>query len=527
VKAETAAEGLDPNGGRSSGAGPVSEASEQETVWRRHQIAVVIGLAAILHAILFAYDAATRFEAFLWGDRAAHRWGSLQNFLSAESGKVLATLASGQVGPGEFLLQWPSFALGGIPGVVLFQIALFLLSVYFVCAIAQRVLPWELSPLICGTIYVLLPQNIAFTHQFVTEAVATPLTVAFLYFYLLSSESRGWRYAMAGGLALGLAIFVRPSLAFILPPFVVLHLIYRRSLWSGVLKTVAAIVVVALIPMTIWVVAFTLTTGKFGYTGGVANLGWNLRSKVFLVQSRNGLEPAPEVQSFKRYEDLYEDLGGISTVRFLDIASDHPLLFAGSAARDAAIIAARGNASKVMVDYLGIGRNTEIKDWRDVVSKSGAAGLQAWMRDSKALFLLLAVEAAASLVTALAVGAGFCFLLYALVRPRSVSRSTGMETFGLILTIGAVLFAAFVSGQLVDQAQARLRHPAEAGLVILISVLILQLQKRNLLVRSGRRSAHSMPADGSSTLSRSASGNRTEASADPAGEPSTNLMKSR
>jgi 4-amino-4-deoxy-L-arabinose transferase-like glycosyltransferase len=483
VKA-AAADPLGQEPDRNADASRAFEVSRQGSALQRYQIAVVLGFAAILHALLFAYDLSTNFEAFLWGDRSWHRSESLQAFLQAERGHVLATLASGSVGPGEFLLIWPSYVLGGAPGIVLFQIALFLLSVYFVCAIAQRVFPWPSAALICGTVYVLLPQNIVFTHQLVTEAIATPLTVAFLYCYTLTSGDRRWRYAIAGGLALGLAIFVRPSLAFILPPFVVLHLLYRRSLRPGVLRGVMAIAAVALIPMMIWVAAFTLTTGKFGYTGGVANLGWNLRSKVFLVYSRNGLEKPPEVQAFQRYDDLYGDLGGISTVRFLEIASDRPLLFVKAAATDAIIIAARGNVSKVLVDYLGIARNREVKNWRDTWSEGGVAGLLTWMRESKALFLLLGSEAIASIVTGLSVGCSICFLLYALARARSVSATIGAETFGLVLTIAAVLCAAFVSGQLVDQAQARLRHPAEAGLVILIGILVLQWQKARLALKT-------------------------------------------
>jgi hypothetical protein len=44
----------------------------------------------------------------------------------------------------------------------------------------------------------------------------------------------------------------------------------------------------------------------------------------------------------------------------------------------------------------------------------------------------------------------------------------GRSDFGFVLMLTALLAAVFCSAQVVDQAQGRLRHPAEAALMLLL-----------------------------------------------------------
>jgi hypothetical protein len=431
---------------------------------------LVLLAAFLIHISLFAYDVATGFEPLLRGDRSFSRLQALVAFDRAPVGNILSTLVANPVIPSEYFAQWVAFAAGGPAGIVIFQIALFLTSVWALCRTVSALFPWKSYTAVVGLVYVVLPQNLAFTHQLVSEAIATPFWVLFAYFYVTYSRNGRTLQLLMSGLTLGVVIFVRPTLAIVLPALVLSHLVYRRYLWRDAALMMAVICALSILPMAAWVATYTAQTGKFGYTSGVANLGWNLRSKVFFVYSRNQLEKPAEIRSYSEYADLYQDSNGISVGRFLQLAAEHPILFAKSAIIDMLTLF-RGNISKLIVDYLGIGRDQDVKGWRDTLSKEGVAGELALLMQSKALFLSIVAEFFASVVTAPCIGIATLFAFFCLARPNAVSREFGPVSYGMILVQSAILFSAFASTQIVDQAQARLRHPAEAGLILLLAFL--------------------------------------------------------
>lgn len=288
--------------------------------------------------------------------------------------------------------------------------------------------------------------------------------------------------AFLAGLMLGVAIFVRPPLLLIAPALLAVHVLYRRYFWSGALRAAALLACFALLPMAIWTAAFTSHTGHFGYTSGVANFGWNLRSKVFLVHERNSLEQPEALKQFHSYGDLYSVSGGISVGQFLVHASEHPLLFAEAAVSDALIFFARGDASKVLVDYLGLGGNASFKDWRVMWSESGPAGLIEWGLSNIQVTSVVAAEAVLSLLTLVSTLAAVVFCCWCLVRPREVADVIGEDNFALVLMLTALLAAVFCSAQVVDQAQGRLRHPAEAGLMLLLGYAVVYVQRTRVRV---------------------------------------------
>ena len=301
-----------------------------------------LSIAAAIHAALFLYDCISGFAAFTTGDRSWTRLEAMTGVLNAPSGDHLSAAAAAAVAPGEYLLQLPFYLIGGPAAVILFQILLALAAARCVWRIADNLFGPRLATA-ATLIFALLPQSLVFPHQFVTETAVAAFCIFFVSASLDFLKAPRWPQALWAGLWLGLAIFIRPSFAVILPLLPALFLIFRARGLGARLGGGLAMAALALAPLMLWTAAFTATTGQIGYTSGVANLDWNLRSRVYLVQSRNGLPLAPEVAQYQAYEELYGDAGGIGVARFFEIAAETPGPFIRSAVIDEAIVFGRAN----------------------------------------------------------------------------------------------------------------------------------------------------------------------------------------
>jgi hypothetical protein len=436
----------------------------------KKETCLVLMAALLLHIGFFAYDVATGFEPIVRGDGSFSRLQALLAFDRTPVNDALRTLVANPVIPSQYLPQWVAYAFGGQAGIVIFQIALYLASVWALSRTISALFPWKSYTALVGLVYVALPQNVVFTHQLVSEAIATPLWVFLAYFYVMYAKYGRTRQLLMCGLTLGLVIVVRPVFAIALPILFFSHIVYRRYLWRRAALMMAVICGLSILPMAAWVATYTAQTGKLGYTSSVANLGWNLRSKVFFVYTRNQLEKPAEIKAYSEYADLYQDSDGISVRRFLQLAAEHPILFARSGIIDMLTLF-RGNISKLIVDYFGISRDQGIKAWRDRLSKEGVAGELALLMQSKGMFLSVGTEFLASVITAPCIATAILFAVFCLARPKAVSGEFGPISYGMILVQSAILFSVFASSQIVDQAQARLRHPAEAGIILLLVFL--------------------------------------------------------
>ncbi len=195
-----------------------------------------------------------------------------------------------------------------------------------------------------------------------------------------------------------------------------------------------------------------------------------------------GSEQPEALKRFSTYGDLYSDSAGFSVGEFLGYASEHPLLFAQSAASDALIFLARGDASKVLVDHLGLGGDASFKDWRAKLSESGLSGAIAWGLSNADVTLVIVAETLLSLLTLACTLAAVTFCGWCLIRPREVADVIGDDNFALVLMLTALLAAVFCSAQVVDQARGRLRHPAEAGLMLLLGHAAVYMQRTRVRI---------------------------------------------
>jgi 4-amino-4-deoxy-L-arabinose transferase-like glycosyltransferase len=447
-------------------------------LFRNRGFISLISVAFLVHLLMLVHDIASQYQSFLWGDRGLDRWQALVGLVQTKPVSYLSYLVEAEVGPGEYIFQLPGYLAGGAAGIIVFQILLSLLAAGCVFKATAILLPWKPAPFICGLLYVLIPQNIVFPHQFVTEAVSTPLCVFFLCLEICSLRRNRLSLALWGGLCFGLAIFVRPSLAIALPPLLLLPTLYSSGHWRKAATRATAICIVASLPMALWVAAFADATGKFGYTSGVANLGWNLRSKVFIVHAGNGLAQPPELERFSNYDQLYNDTAGISVARYLQIVSEHPLLFTKDALVSVGAVLGRGNITKFFVDYLGIARDKNIKKLPMAVLGGGdTAALLTALRGNMDVITMLLLEAVFSAVSLCFIVIAVTFLLFSLIRPRKVTEQIGTVAFRSMLPIASILVAVIASSEIVDAAQARLRNPVEGGLIMLCGLCFFYRRK--------------------------------------------------
>lgn len=422
----------------------------------RGKAAWVAAITLFTHLLILAYDHARAFRAFNWGDRGLERLRILKEFAGLK-GAVLPAMTGSPIVPGEYLFVLLPWRLWGAAGVICLQIGLATLAAWLVARLAGRVSSWPQAPLVCGLAYAFLPQNLAFSHQLVTEAIVTPLCVVWLYALLAAIRGRTMGLFLLAGGCLGVAILTRPVVLLMLPACFVLALACpgaRPELRRPGLYAMAG---VALAPFLAWAAIFTVQTGHPGYNSGSANLAWNLRSKVLITENANGIDPPADVKAME---------AGIPLGRFLGEVRLHPVPFAKAFALDTATVFLRGNTTKITVDYLGIGRDSP--GWRQSLIYASDARKE-WIRQMADPVYLL--EAAGSLLTGLFFVV--CFAAMAVTGWRLVRGKARLDSDRLFLTIvaGAWLLNVFLGAQMVDQSQGRLRNPAEAALILFVASL--------------------------------------------------------
>jgi hypothetical protein len=209
---------------------------------------------------------------------------------------------------------------------------------------------------------------------------------------------------------------------------------------------------------------FTAQTGHLGYNNGSANLGWNLRSKALITERANGIKPPA---------DLLADDGSISVSRFLDEVGSHKAAFAKAVVLDAVTVFARGNSTKISVDYLGLDRDPG--GWRQKLIYAQDAKQSPRNQATNPVYL---IEGVASLVTALFFA--FCFWQAAQIGWTMARARVAPSPEFTFLTIiaSAWLINVFISAQIVNEAQGRLRNPAEAAFILFAAMALASRKQR-------------------------------------------------
>lgn len=423
----------------------------------------VLAFALVVHLFMLPHDLGSA-TVFFNADRALARWDTLRGFTDAlESGRARGFLASHGV-VGDYAPQAVLFGLGGKLGLILVQVGLALLSGWGVYRIGRLIrLSARLSSLAAG-IYLFLPHTLIFPHQLISEALYIPLLVVSLWATAeyLNDGAKGvrWWYLVIGALLVGVATLVRPIT--LLWPLVV-----GFAMMRGVkVRSGAAYVVLAYLPVLLWMGFVGAQTGKLGLGESSHDMGHNLYQRVARIS-----ETMPAARANKVREIYLDqgDEGSLRAVTYLRFAFEYPLPFAKHTARDLLMFFGKSGVERVSIDYLELDKSarTQLQDdrtgWRQRLEREGAIAALRYLWQTQGEVLVISLVGAVLMVSmaVLAIVGG-----WSLISSRQV---TGSERHITWLLISLPLYI-LVFSQLVNAMQSRHRAPAEAAIVLLAVV---------------------------------------------------------
>jgi hypothetical protein len=381
----------------------------------------------------------------------------------------VAALANGQAPDfltkhgvvGDYALHAVLFGLGGKLGLILAQVGLTLVSGWGVHRIGRLMgLSLRLSSLAAG-IFLLLPHTLVFPHQLSSEALHTPLLVISLWMTaeLLEGGNEGAknRFLVIGALLVGVAALVRPVT--LLWPLIVGFAVMR-----GVkVRSGAIYLVLAYLPVLLWMGFMGAQTGKFGLGESSHDMGHNLYQRVSRISETMPAEPAKKVRETYLDQGAKGSLGAGTYLRF---AAEYPVAFAQHSARDILVFVGKSGVERVSIDYLELNKSarTQLQDnrtgWRQRLEKEGPIAAVRYLWQSQGQVLVISLLGSALMLTMAAL---------AIVGGGSLATSGGVrgdERYLAGLLIALPLYI-LVFSQLVNAMQSRHRAPAEAAIVLL------------------------------------------------------------
>jgi hypothetical protein len=239
------------------------------------------------------------------------------------------------------------------------------------------------------------------------------------------------------GLAIGVATLVRPITAL----WPLAHMFAKRER--------RAYLAFAFAPLLLWMCAVFIASGEFSMGRSWHDAGSNL---YFRLQRMGADLPQSERPQQRPAGEAKATLG-----EYVVFMLAHPLLTAKYAARDMAVMGFKSGVERVTLDYLNLypEERSELQavdgGWRSRVDHGGAAALLELARSQPAL---VGVAAAGAL----------CFSILMLLAVNGALRwARGPER----LAIAGFVVYIFVTVQVVDAAQSRLRAPAEFAICLL------------------------------------------------------------
>lgn len=431
----------------------------------------VLAYAACLHLALFAYDW-IRADTFLRADRANERLAVIQSFMAAwPNGSDLLELLRTNGIVGDYLFHLLVYAVGGQYGVISFQVALMLYSLFALYRLALMLTASPRLALVATLLYLHLPHTLVLPHQLTTEALFIPAIVISTYFtarYML--DSRHFRDLALSGLLLGIAALVRPIA--ILWPIIVAGacIIIAREHVSA--RHITGFIAIALLPIGVWVLTNFALSGQPTLGASRHDLGHNLYGRVSRIAASL---PTPEANQIRQsYLASSEDrsLGLASYLRFI---SEYPAGYSGQLLRDAGVFALKSGMERVVIDYVeapGDVRDTlqeEGGGWRSRLERTGPVGLLRWLIKEHPTILIPSAIGAACFA-ALWLGA-----MYGIFRLVSQWRRLRRPVRSVWVIVALFPVYLFMVSQVVDAMQSRHRAPAEFAICLFAAMALQRL----------------------------------------------------
>jgi len=443
-------------------------------IWLRRGVqAAVLGLFLVLHLCMGLFDAAHP-DVFLKADRAPERARTIAWFSdSISQGAAIDFLASNG-NPGDYVPHWVLLSLGGPALVIITQVALILLSgiaVYRLCVL----LGLEETAASAGAfVFLLLPHNLVFPHQLLTESLHTPLIILSLLgtveLILLDRASRAPGFM--AGLMIGVGNLIRPVTLLWGPVAALAVLVVQRkaALW---------LLAASLLPVLAYMTFMLFAAGEFSTGASKRDASHNLHRRAErVIDAIASADPAAAEAA--RSEYLSAD-GRLSPLGFAAFSLEYPKASLAHSGRDLFVFASKSGIERVTFDYLGMsssGRSViqdPLTGWRFQLETNGVLHTLRFLYENAGAVLIISI-AGALLFTLLFVLA--LVGLIGVVVNRSALTVRQQMAFALVaaLPVYMLLFS-----QVVDAVQSRHRGPAEAALLIfaIIGIRTLINLRRN------------------------------------------------
>lgn len=441
----------------------------------------VLAYAVCLHMALFAYDLIHP-ETFVRADRANERLAVIQSFVAAwPSGSDLLELLRTNGIVGDYLFHLLGYVVGGQYGVIGFQVALMLYSLF---ALFQLALILTASPrvaLIAPLLYLHLPHTLVLPHQLTTEALFVPAIVISTYFtvrYIL--DSRRFRDLALAGLLLGIATLVRP-IAVLWPMIVAGVCVIARARVS--VRHIIGFIALSMFPIGLWLLTNYALSGQITLGESRHDLGHNLYGRVSRIAASLSTPAAAQI----RHAYLASDDRSLGLVSYIGFIMEHPAGYLGQLVRDAGVFVLKSGMERIVIDYLEFA--TDARDslqeeghgWRSRLEQMGPVGLLKWLVKEHPTVL---IPSAIGAVFFAALWMGAAYGIYGMFRRwRQLNRPAR-----LVWLVMALLPAyVFIVSQVVDAMQSRHRAPAEFALCLFAAVALHTLRRGDKATIYGAR----------------------------------------
>jgi 4-amino-4-deoxy-L-arabinose transferase-like glycosyltransferase len=430
----------------------------------RRPYLIVAGVMVLLHLLLLLHDLSDA-AGFFRADRAQQRFGTLQALLAAVDGGgdiVAALTKNGNIG--DYGLHALLYLLGGTFAVTVFQTSLAVPAALCVVYIAARAGASPRVAMAAGLLYGLLPQSLAFPHQFLSEAFSNPFLIFGVALLLRAQEgaSRAVQWLLAG-LFFGGAGLVRPALILLPVIAAVLAAVFREQgfRWTKL----GAFAVASFVPFVACGTFMFSQTGKFGFGDSHQDLGINFSqstAKVLLSEGVSGSGGSPPDWLPER----------ISLGQYLGFVRTHPLGFANLYTKNTIVLLADSGIGRLYVDLLGFGAETRqqlqdpVTGWRAQLTNHGLlAMLQQGLRVSPGAIIAGVLGALGFALLNVGIAAAYISLLRfgSPLRNRATSPQTRWALAFLLMLPLYVL----TTSQVVAYAPSRLRSQGEFAWAVL------------------------------------------------------------
>ncbi len=223
---------------------------------------LILVIFLIIHGATFTFGDSHP-DAFMAGDRAGSRLQTIETVFLLNSDSQTDSSSVGQTlidpsfwnrvieagYPGDYILQGILYSAGGASYVILFQLALSLLSVFVLFQFARLLNQPPSYAFLAVLLYLFLPGSLILPHQLAGEALYIPFIIIGFYLIVRYFEMGSPVMMLVGGLLfITLAIFVRQQL--LLYPYLLIAIVILLHRNNAKRDVVAIAIICIALPMS-------------------------------------------------------------------------------------------------------------------------------------------------------------------------------------------------------------------------------------------------------------------------------------